>query len=505
MLGICSVRDNSQTYALLGTSFPWMTPAMTRLRETKSDRPVRARRHESNGRVGRGVDLGCVRRVVVGDPSERTANVGIQFGLPLFSRDATVVESTRIRIGPGRIVLLVGPSGSGKTSALAQVERVCGGGCMVHRVVFPSRAAIIDRVAPWAELPEALGFMTVCGLGDANLWVRTFGALSDGEKFRARLARGVAQHSRGRAAGPLMCDEFGSSLHRRLARAISYGLHKLAVGCGLSLVVACSQEDVIPDLRPHTIVWLLGRGRCRVEECHPRGSRAFSLRRKLKIEPGRKADYEAFASMHYRATDELGFVDKVFVLREGAGGDPLGIVVYSHAPLELAMRNRATKSRFSCNPQRVNRELRILRRLIIHPDVRGCGLGHFLVRKTLPMVGRKFVECLASMGEFNPVFEKAGMERIGQYEMPAKRRAVLEQLASMGVDPTARDFPIHVCRRRRVRELVAQVVFAWYSGTTGGGASRVQRQSPQVLAQTFRGLIASRPVYYLWRRPSAAV
>ncbi len=95
------------------------------------------------------------------------------------------------------------------------------------------------------------------------------------------------------------------------------------------------------------------------------------------------------------------------------------------------------------------------------------------------------------------------MERIGQYEIPAKRRRVLDELDAMGVDPNGRDFPMLVTRRRRVRDIVSRVVFDWYSGTTGGGAGRVERQSPHLLAQTFRGLIASRPVYYLWQRKNS--
>lgn len=220
----------------------------------------------------------------------------------------------------------------------------------------------------------------------------------------------------------------------------------------------------------------------------------------MKIERGSKRDYEAFASMHYRSSDELGFVDKVFVMRDGAGGEPLGIVVYSHPALELALRNRATHGWFSRNPRRVNKHLRILRRLVLHPDVRGCGLGHYLVRKTLPRIGTRYVECLAAMGEFNPVFEKAGMKRIGQYELSPKRKAAREELRSMDVDPTSRTFVMQVCRRRRVREIVSRIVHDWYAATTAEGAHRVERQSPQFLAQTFRSLIGSQPVYYLWQK-----
>lgn len=469
------------------------------------------------------IELQCTREQELGRASARTATVGIRFGLSLSGGPVTIVERTKLALGPGRIVLFVGPSGSGKSTALAELERQFAGGCMVQRVSFPANVAILDRVAPWASLGEALSTLTSCGLGEAALWVRPFEGLSEGEKFRARLARAIALHSRGTAVcpplqgvghpghcsqssgtqAPLMCDEFCASLHRRAAKAISFCLRKLVTRRCLSVVLACANEDIIADLQPDVIVWFRGRGHCDVEERTVRPKRPPSFRRRLCIKPGSKRDYDAFAAMHYRATDELGFVDKIFVMRDGAGGEPLGIVVYSYGPLELALRNQATDGLFSRNATRVNRSLRILRRLVIHPDVRGCGLGHFLVRETLPLVGTEYVECLASMGEFNPVFEKAGMRRIGQYGVSPRRQAALDALRGMGVDPNGREFTLHVCRRRRVREIVSRVVYDWYAATTGGGERRVERQSPELLAQTFRGIIASRPVYYLWRNGKA--
>jgi len=444
--------------------------------------------------------------------------VAVRFGLPLSGGPVTIVERVRLALGPGRIVLFVGPSGSGKSTALGELERRFAGGCMVQRISFPPDVAILDRVAPWATLGEALSILTSCGLGEAALWVRPFEGLSEGEKFRARLARAMALHTRGTTASispppqgvghppaaPLLCDEFCASLHRRAAKAISFGLRKLVTRRCLSVVLACANEDIIADLQPNVIVWFRGRGRCDVEERDVRARRAPSFRRRLRIEPGSKRHYEAFAAMHYRATDELGFVDKVFVMRDGADGDLLGIVVYSHGPLELALRNQATDGLFSRNAARVNRSLRIVRRLVIDPEVRGCGLGHYLLRRTLPLVGTEYVECLAGMGEFNPVFEKAGMRRIGQYGVSPRRQAALDALRGMGVNPTGRDFTLQVCRRRRVREIVSRVVYDWYAATTAGGERRVERQSPELLAQTFRGIIASQPVYYLWRRPNGA-
>jgi len=449
-------------------------------------------------------ELRLARRPTPGRATRRVSEVGIRFGIPLFASDATLLNPTRVSIEPGRIALLTGPSGSGKSSALAEVERQAGGACVVDRVSFPRDAAIIDGIAPWGEMKEAISWLTACGIGEPRLWLRRFEELSDGERFRAKLARGLALHSRCGGGVPLICDEFCSNLHRRLARAISLNLHKLAARRRLNIFLACCNDDVAAELRPQYILRLTGNGRCGVERpSWPRGRRARLLR-SLRIERGSRRDYGDFAAMHYRSGDELGFVDKVFRVRQRAGSDTLGIVVYCHSPLNLRLRNEATAGRFCGDARRLNRELRILRRLVVHPDVRGCGVGHYLVRRTLPLVGTPFVECLAGMGEFNPVFEKAGMTRVGQYEVSRRCRAALDELKSMDVNPNGRDFVLQVCRMPGVRAIVAGVVYRWYRATTGGGEWRVARQSPERLAHTFRSLLGSRPMYYLWKRRDAA-
>jgi len=388
---------------------------------------------------------------------------------------------------------MICPLSNGRGSVLGALN--------IQHIEFASNCAIIDQIAPHEELADAASNLTACGLGEPGLWLRPFEALSDGEKFRARLARAISTCEN---STPLLCDEFCSGLHRRVAKAIAHNLRKLATRRGLCVVLACSADDLTGDLDPDCVVRFSPGGDCEVEERTPLVIPVPSFRRKLRIEPGTKSDYDNFASMHYRGTDELGFVDRIFVLRDGDAGDLLGIVVYSHAALELALRNQATKGWFSKNPQRVNRHLRVLRRLVIHPDVRGCGLGHYLVRKTMPRLGVAYVECLAAMGEFNPVFERAGLARIGQYDAPSGPRTALEALRLMDIDPQSPQFAIDVARKPAVRAVVAEAVADWYAATTAGKEHRVDRQSPDFLARTFRGLIGVRPVYYLWRRRQPA-
>ena len=448
------------------------------------------------------VRIRCVREMTPAPPSRRVAEVTMRFGLSGRTGPRRVLDPLAIELAPGRIIAFVGPSGSGKSSALEAIEARHPGGHNIQRINLPRDRALVDCICPQAELSEALALLTTCALGEARLWLRRYDELSEGEKFRARLARALGLHARGRsAAAPLLCDEFCSGLHRRAARAVAHNLRKGVTRRCLCVVLATATEDVLRDLQADVVVRLRGDGSHQVTKNVPR-PRPISFWRGLTLEPGRKRDYHEFAAMHYRATDELGFVDKVFVLRERAGGERLGIVVYAHGPIELSLRNQATRNRFCRKPALLNRELRILRRLVVHPDVRGCGLGTRLVKKTLPLVRTRYVECLASMGEVNPVFERAGMRRIGRCPAPPEQLEALAALRDLDVDPLAHDFELSVCRSPRVRSVVARLVGRWYRATTGGGERRVSRQSPQFLAQIFRGLVGSRPVYYLWDRDS---
>lgn len=433
-------------------------------------------------------------------PTARLMEVCLRFGMSMGSAERTIAEKLVLPCRPGTITMVTGPSGSGKSQLLAAIARERTDARLVHNVQFPLDVSVIDAVAPTRPIAEAMALLTATGLGEPPAWVRRFNQLSEGQQFRARLARAISLWGKGGCSGPLLCDEFTSTLHRRLAGAVAFNVRKLVSREGLTLVVATSHEDVQEDLQPDHIVRLDG-GQAELESWNRSRdvSRYPSFMRQLRIARGTIRDYEVFAEMHYRRRDNLGFIDRVYVIKDMAGGGLLGVVVYGRPALELALRNQATDKYFSRRPRRVNNELRVLKRLVIHPDVRGCGLGHWLVRKTLPRVGTRFVECLAAMGAVNPVFERAGMQRVGVCALPERHKKTIGQLLTLGADPFAADFVSQVCRRPTVRRLVVASVQQWYQATTAGRAgNRTDRQSPTFLAQTFRQIVGSEPVYYLW-------
>lgn len=467
----------------------------------KANQRIESASEFSAGETDRRIEVNVIREPGVALMTPRKREICWNYGIPPREAPFAIADRLAITLRPGSIVLLSGPSGSGKSSLLNAIAEKAGECVWVGSGRPEAGRPMIDWVASRKTLATAMEILTACGLGEPRLWVRQFGDLSDGEKFRASLACAVGRALCSNASPVIFCDEFTARLHRRLAKAVAYNLRKLVSRHRLMLVVASAQNDIVSDLRPDEMV-TLGQSEHSAELRRPamHDCDGISLQRRMSIESGSVRDYQHFRAMHYRSRDGLGFVDKVFLLRESASAGPLGILVFAHAPLELAMRNLATGGRFIRNIRRLNRELQILRRLVMHPDIRGCGLGHWFVRNTLPQVGVRFVECLAAMGEVNPVFERAGMTRVGPCPMPKGRLKLLERLRAWKLDPFSADFERKVSQLPRVRKLVIETVRAWAGRMHGPMREKVGGRELGQLTQSFRQIIGRPPVYYLWDR-----
>jgi len=264
----------------------------------------------------------------------------------------------------------------------------------------------------------------------------------------------------------------------------------------------------------------------------------------VRIERGTRADWLALAPFHYRS-HEAGAVTGIFrMVYEGQGatracppcvhgglnihagpninGGPgtharlsgrlVGVIVYSRSPLSLGARDRATGGRYrtagmgrTAAGYLVNRELRIISRVVLAPNWRGLGLASRLVAETLPLAGTPYVEALAAMGEMHPMFQRAGMTAYPQRPAPQgeRLRAALE---TAGIDRAARrrgaDFGRAIdALPAGPRRLVGQEVERWarsYLGAKNHRACRLDRE--RVLDLAARHL-DSAPAYYLWRNP----
>jgi len=147
-----------------------------------------------------------------------------------------------------KLGLIVGPSGSGKTSLGRQVlgERA------FYRPRWPSAAPIVDAITPKGSFDAVTAALAAVGLGSVPSWLRPYAVLSNGERFRADLARVVAE-----APAAVVLDEFTSVVDRQIARvgALAFGKAWRRTS-GRAVLLSC-HYDIVDWLDPD---WIFDTG-----------------------------------------------------------------------------------------------------------------------------------------------------------------------------------------------------------------------------------------------------
>ncbi len=129
------------------------------------------------------------------------AESGCNFDLTIDNVDLT---------GDWNIGVVVGASGSGKTSIGKQIF---GENKIADLSSGWSDKPIIDDIAPNGDFNKVTGLLASVGLGDVPAWLRPFRVLSNGEQFRAGLARLICEQP-----NEIVVDEFTSVIDRQIAK-----------------------------------------------------------------------------------------------------------------------------------------------------------------------------------------------------------------------------------------------------------------------------------------------
>lgn len=155
-----------------------------------------------------------------------------------------------------QIGVIVGPSGSGKTS---MGEQLFGSRAM-WRPRWPKDRPIIDAIAPGAEFDTVPAALSAVGLGSVPAWLRPYSVLSNGERFRADLARLIAERS-----PKAVVDEFSSVVDRQIARIGAMAFAKAwRRGAGQAVLLSC-HYDILDWVEPD---WIFDTANGRFERAH---------------------------------------------------------------------------------------------------------------------------------------------------------------------------------------------------------------------------------------------
>ncbi len=217
--------------------------------------------------------------------SFRVRQLGGMFDLPIdmISRQAFCVEIPALDEA-WDIGLIVGPSGSGKST----IARRAFGDRLYAASEWPGDCAVIDGFAAELSVKQITQALGSVGFASPPAWMRPYGVLSNGEKFRCDMARALL------AGGELVVfDEFTSLVDRTVARIGSAAVAR-AVRSGTMarrFVAVTCHYDVARWLQPDWVVDMASQSLARGRLHRP----AICLR----ITSARPAAWRVFKRHHY--------------------------------------------------------------------------------------------------------------------------------------------------------------------------------------------------------------
>lgn len=328
--------------------------------------------------------------------SKRVQKIGEQFQYlgpySPISKYVKIFNSVKMEIVP--ITVIYGASGSGKSTLLREIRKLLPGNYLFTESV--SDDYLINLVGN--DIQEAISILSSVGLGQGHLFLSKYKELSEGQKFRLRLALQLSKKD-----SVIYVDEFGSGLDVTTAKnlAITFGKHVRRNG--KTAFICCNNYDVACALQPDQIIEMdYGNGITIVKK------EKIGIKPKIdiKIEQGGIDDYYKLKKYHYLQDDTR--MDDAKILIAKVEDKLVGVQVCTSA---LSRRREQLHPFFKL----VNRSVLTGQRTIVHPEYNNCGIGKLLVRSAANYFGYPIFELRSALFRYAPMPIKWGMK---EYENP---------------------------------------------------------------------------------------
>ncbi|MCW4024950.1 MAG: ABC transporter ATP-binding protein [Candidatus Bathyarchaeota archaeon] len=364
----------------------------------------------------------CVEYETRAQVTERTIEIAEAFGLGIDDAQKFPVLNAELHIKPQDIVYITGDSGSGKSVLLRGIRADLGTEALeMSEVKIDPEKPIIETVGDTIE--QAIELLSKVGLNDAFLFLRKYSQLSDGQRFRYRLAKFLESKKQW-----LIADEFAATLDRDTAKIVAYNLQKLARQQGKAVIVATTHDDLTADLSPSVLVRKRFGEEIDIKYYPNTPAAECSLIKEMKVERGALEDWQKLSNFHYRSHNTSAR-RAIFCIRRK--DELCAVIVYCYPFPQCAGRSLVLPK---MDLKELNQKLSIISRIVVHPKYRTIGLGEKLIRDSLPLAGTPHVEMIAVMPKYNPFAEHAGMKKILVKEPPKAATNVTAELEKLGLD-----------------------------------------------------------------------
>ncbi|MFP5300022.1 ATP-binding cassette domain-containing protein [Cobetia sp. SIMBA_158] len=184
------------------------------------------------------------------EQTDRVLEVAEAFGLGLEDRDFVIYDNLEIEAQAGDVIYINGQSGSGKSLVLRELaSQMMSRGYKVANLddIQFEDVPLVDQIGK--DTNDAIRLLSLAGLNDAYLLVRKPNQLSDGQRYRFRLAKVIESN-----ADVWVADEFCAVLDRDTAKVVSFNVQRTARKVGAMVIVATTHTDLVADLKPSLVI-----------------------------------------------------------------------------------------------------------------------------------------------------------------------------------------------------------------------------------------------------------
>lgn len=193
--------------------------------------------------------------------TSRVLEVAEGFGLGLSAKEFVIYDNLEVEVNQGDVVYVTGQSGSGKSLILRELAaQMTAGNLKIAdlNAINPPERPVIELVGKTTT--EAADLLAKAGISDAWIYIRKPSELSDGQRYRLKLAMLMDQD-----ADVWIADEFGAVLDRVAAKTVAFSMQKVARRLGKTLIVATTHTDLKDELGPSLTITKRFRQRVELE------------------------------------------------------------------------------------------------------------------------------------------------------------------------------------------------------------------------------------------------
>ncbi|WP_100374752.1 hypothetical protein [Bacillus sp. FJAT-45037] len=312
------------------------------------------------------------------------------FGLSELPKDFYERE---VIITKDDITYITGYSGSGKSYLLNLFLNHTNATTLKEPV--NKSTAIINIIGQ--SFTDAINLLSQVGLSEAYIYLKNYTELSDGQKFRFKLAKALESNP-----AIIVVDEFLTNLDRLTAKVVAYNLQKICRRKKIKLVVATPHDDLVSSLSPGQLIILDLNGTYKnIINKNPLPKLDFI--EELTLAEGDYSHYLSLKKYHYFPDASYSKYDpKYYIIKNK--NDVLGVSVF--------IRPYSDKWNNITLFKEVNELLRVNARIIVHPAYRGIGLTKSLLNVQNMELNCTYVESRTALGRFVPFYLSSGFTAI---------------------------------------------------------------------------------------------